>query len=119
VTESEVRRHTQESIFNSVRLALESGGLLRSASVAGHRVQCLPQSMLEATNQLPIPLTMLLTRLTDQLQQMAGVFGDGIQLRTPDDPTEFTFVGSASAVGEMSPLWLLPSVEILPIAIYA
>jgi hypothetical protein len=32
VTESEVRRHTQESIFNSVRVALESGGLLRSAS---------------------------------------------------------------------------------------
>jgi hypothetical protein len=32
---------------------------------------------------------------------------------------ETHFVGSASAISELRPLWLLPSFEVLPVAIYA
>ena len=190
MTESEVRKHTQESIFNSVRGSLEVNELLKqptspwadyewrlgefvdftsgrtivplvsmlsrvraiaesfafAASVLsaeslqerarrlgqghfgvvgkvlrapepGTAVNVFRNSMLGATNQLPV----LLTRLTSQLTRLPALLGDAVQIDEDDegDPVYLDFVGSASAFAELNPLWLYPSVEIFPVAIYA
>jgi hypothetical protein len=72
-------------------------------------------SMLGATNQLPV----LLSRLTTRFQEIPQLLGDSVYLGDVEDNVLFDFVGSASAVAEMSPIWICPSVELFPIAIYA
>lgn len=72
-------------------------------------------SMLGVTNQLPV----LLTRFTELLYELPLVFGDGVTVRGEDGDSFLNFVGSASAISELRPLWLLPSLEVLPVAIYA
>jgi hypothetical protein len=72
-------------------------------------------SMLGATNQLPV----LLNRLTEQLYQLPLLLGDSVLVGDEEKHDRLDFVGSASAISELQPLWLLPSLEILPVAIYA
>lgn len=72
-------------------------------------------SMLGATNQFPV----LLSRLTERLFELPLLLGDSVYIGDEDDRILLDFVGSASAITEMMPLWASPSVELFPIAIYA
>jgi len=72
-------------------------------------------SMLGATNQLPV----LLTRLSARLEELPLLLGDAVGVGNEDQSVFLSFVGSASAYTELQPLWLCPSVEIFPVAIYA
>lgn len=73
-------------------------------------------SMLGATNQLPV----LLTRFHTRLFELPLLLGDGVYVGEDEEQGVFlNFVGSASAISELHPLWAYPSVEIFPVAIYA
>lgn len=82
---------------------------------AGTAFNAYRNSMLGATNQLPV----LLNRLTEQLYQLPRILGDSVLVGDEENHVRFDFVGSASAISELHPLWLLPSLEVLPVAIYA
>ncbi len=72
-------------------------------------------SMLGATNQLPV----LLTRFHSRLFELPLLLGDGVNLEADGRTVFLNFVGSASAITELYPIWTYPSVEIFPVAIYA
>lgn len=72
-------------------------------------------SMLGATNQLSV----WLHRFTELLYRFPLIFGDSLTLTGEEGDTLMHFVGSASAISELRPLWMLPSLEVLPVAIYA
>lgn len=90
------------------------GKVLR-VPVEGTAFNAYRNSMLGATNQFPV----LLNRFTEMLYQLPLIFGDSVFVADEDGNVRLDFVGSASAVSELRPLWLLPSLEVLPIAIYA
>jgi hypothetical protein len=71
-------------------------------------------SIFGTTNQFPV----LLSRLTQRLQELPSLLGDAVLIPDRDDPV-LNFVGSASALADMNPVWAYPSVELFPIAIYA
>lgn len=90
------------------------GKVLR-APEEGTAFNAFRNSMLGATNQLPV----LLSGFSERLAQLPRLLGDSVFVGDENQNVRFDFVGSASALSELSPLMIAPSVEIYPVAIYA
>ena len=90
------------------------GKVLR-APEPGTAFNAFRNTMLGATNQLPV----MLTKLTTRLIELPRLLGDGVFVGDEEESVFLHVVGAGSAIAELQPLWLCPSVELFPIAIYA
>jgi hypothetical protein len=106
--DSKLLRRLGQSSFNVL------GKVLR-APEEGTAVNVFRNSMLGATSQFSVQLQ----QFASLLSQLSWLVGEGVRLEDGGEGTSFTIVGSAAAIMELNPLWLQPSIEIFPIAIYA
>lgn len=106
--DSKLLRRLGQSSFNVL------GKVLR-APKEGTAVNVFRNSMLGATSQFSVQLQ----QFASLLSQLTWLVGESVRLEDGGKGTSFTIVGSAAAIMELNPLWLQPSIEIFPIAIYA